>query len=278
VIRRAILIAGLLTLTSVASAQATITLGQLKPAAASSQNCGPSSGAFVQPSVTSGTSYLVPTAGRIVSWSTASNGTGGQQLALMILRPVGGNTYLAVSHDGPRFPTPSVTNTFQTNLPVQAGDILGLDSSNTNFPTACGFQVTGETGEKATGSVTPPGDGQTGTFVPNPGNRINLSAQFDPSNAFTFTGTTRNKKKGRATTTVSIPGPGSLLIQGKGLTSQSITTTTLTSVGLGVIPNRKTRKKLLNKGKASVSPSVTYTPIGGTANTQSEAVKLLIKR
>jgi hypothetical protein len=49
------------------------------------------------------------------------------------------------------------------------------------------------------------------------------------------------------------------------------------SVALGVIPNSKTRKKLLKKGKARVTASVTYTPTGGTANTQSEPVKLIMK-
>ena len=276
-IRRATLIAGLLALASAAPAQATITLGQLKPAAATPQNCGPSSGAYVQPSVTSGTSYVIPTAGRIVSWSTASNGTSNQQLALMILRPVGGDLYLAVTHDGPRFPTPSVVNTFQTNLAVQAGDILGLDSSNTDFPTDCGFLVTGETGEKATGSVTPPSDGETGTFTTDAGRRINLSAQFDPSNDFSFAGTTRNKKKGRVTTTVNIPGPGTVAVGGKGLKVES-RSSEAGAVALGIIPNKKTRKKLLAKGKARVTASFTYTPNGGSANTQPETVKLIKKR
>jgi hypothetical protein len=274
-VRRAILITGAAALLLASPAEGSITLGQIAPSPSTPQNCGPTSGGYTQPTVTSGASYVAPTPGRIISWSTAALATAGQKMTLRILRPLGGASYLGVSHDGPRSLSPSAVNTFFVDLPVQRGDVLSLDPNDTSFPTACGFVVPGEL-ELGSFPNPPPDDGASATFTPNPGDRLNVSAQFDPSNAFSFGTTTRNKKKGRATTTVSLPGPGTVVLQGKGLKVQSITTT-LSSVGLGVIPNSKTRKKLLQKGKVRVTPSVTYTPTGGTANTQSETVKLIAK-
>lgn len=276
--RRTGLVVGLLVLLSAAPAQASLTLGQAMPSGATSQNCGPSSGAYVQSTVTNGTSYAVPSNGvRITSWSTRAVATAGQQVRFFVFRPLGGDTYMSVAHDGPKTLTPNSLNTFQVNIAVQPGDRLGLDAYvATNFPTACGFLVPGETGEFISYPNPPPVDGASGTFTSDPGNRVNISAQVEVSNAFSFAGTTRNKKKGRATTTVNVPGPGTLAVGGKGLVTQS-THTFGGSVALGVIPNKKTRKKLLKKGKVRVTPAFTYTPDGGTANTQPEPVKLILR-
>ena len=75
---------------------------------------------------------------------------------------------------------------------------------------------------------------------------------------------------------MNVPGPGTVAVGGRGLVAQS-THTFGGSVALGVIPNKKTRKKLLAKGKARVTASFTYTPNGGTANTQPEKVKLILR-
>jgi hypothetical protein len=197
----------------------------------------------------------------------------------MILRPLGGDSFLAVAHDGVHPLAPAASNAFSVNIAVQAGDVLGIDSSGTNFPTACGFVVPGETGERATGAVTPPNDGETGTFVPDPGNRINLSAEFEPSNAFSLASTTRNKKKGRATITVDVPGPGTVFLFGKGARPRqtSLATETGGSVSLVVIARGKVAKKLRKRGRASVSPTISFTPSGGTPASQSETLKLVRK-
>jgi hypothetical protein len=229
----------------------------------------------IQPTVVSGTPYVIPPGGiRITSWSTRANSTTNQTLALRILRPLGGASYLAVGHDGPRPLTPSSVNTFQVNLPVQAGDVLGTDASGTpNFPVACMFHVPGETYWTSFPNPSPD-EGHAGIFSSGPNQRVNASAEVEVSNAFAFVGTTRNKKKGRATTTVNVPAPGTVAVGGNGLTAQSQHTDG-GAVALGVVPNKKTRKRLLKKGKARVSAAVTYTPTGGTANTQSEQIKLI---
>ena len=39
-------------------------------------------------------------------------------------------TYTVVGHDGPRSLTPSIVNTFETSIPVRAGDVLGNNSKS----------------------------------------------------------------------------------------------------------------------------------------------------
>jgi hypothetical protein len=195
-------------------------------------------------------------------------------MALKIFRPLGGNAYMTVSHDGPHPLTASAVNTFPVNLQVERGDVLGVDTSGTGNIVGCLFQFLGET---YWGSFPEdPNDGEQATFFSANNYRVNVAAQFDPSHDFSFTGTTRNKKKGRATTTVSVPGPGDVAVGGKGLAAQSRHTDG-GAVTLGVVPNRKTRNKLLAKGKARVTASFTYTPDGGSANTQPEKVKLILR-
>src|SRR5262245_644141 len=55
----------------------------------------------VQPVVSSGNTYSVPANGTITSWSTNAGPMPGQ-LKMKVFRPVGGDSYRVVGHDGPR--------------------------------------------------------------------------------------------------------------------------------------------------------------------------------
>jgi hypothetical protein len=275
--RLAILLAGLLALLGASPAHASITLGQLAPSGATTTTCGPTSGSYTQPTVTSGRSYVVPATGRITSWSTAAVSGANQEMSLKIFRPLGGADYLALSHDGPRPLTPSAVNTFPANLAVKPGDVLGVNTDGTGGIVGCRFEVPGET---SWGSFPEsPEDGESATFLPAGAYRLNVTAEFEPSNDFSLASTRRNKKKGQATITVNLSGPGTAALGGKGLKGQSATLATATggSVDLKVIAKGKARKKLRARGKARVNPSVTFTPTGGAAATQSESVKLIRK-
>ena len=167
------------------------------------------------------------------------------------------------------------------SLAVKAGDVLGLNPGlGTSFPTACGFAVPGESGEFMTFPNPPPADGQSGTVGPNPGNRLNTSAEFDPSNDFGFAGLTKNKKKGQATVTVNLPGPGSATLTGNGVKGQSASFGTAAggTLALKVVPKGKLAKKLKGGGKAGVTVDVTFTPTGGSGVTKSETLKLVKKK
>jgi hypothetical protein len=92
-------------------------------------NSGPSD--ILQQSVASGTSYVVP-AGytHLTSWRTFAAPGAGQTLTFKVFRKVAEpNIYRVVARDA-RPLTPSVLNTFSVSIPVQPGDVLGLNDAN----------------------------------------------------------------------------------------------------------------------------------------------------
>lgn len=287
--RRLALLVSLAALSLAASltpAWAAQTIGQHAPSDFGDA-CVDSNADALTPTVTSGTSYVVPGEGRITSWTTYATDNLGQQMSMKIFRQVSGNTYLAVAHDGPHALTPSGTagNTFATDIPVKGGDVVGANSGNagTVFNT-CLFSVVGQPY-----LFKQPGlaDGASDAFSSFPGTngfRPNVSAVFEPtvskpSNAFTVGGLARNKKKGTATLTVNVPNPGELTGSGKGVkvASGAVSSKTVTAGTVRVtIKARGKKKRKLNKtGKAKVKPQITYTPIGGDPSTQSVRVKLI---
>jgi hypothetical protein len=276
--RLAIPLAGLLVLLSATSAQASIRLGQMPPAGASFATCGPSSGSYVQPTVTSGASYVIPGGGRITAWSTVTTANTGQEMRLKIFRPLGGNDYLAVSHDGPHPLTPAASNRFPVDLPVKSGDVLGVNTDGTPNIVGCRFDVPGD--QSWTSFPESPQDGESATFTEVSDSRLNLTAEFEPTNAFSLASTTRNKKKGRATITVNVPGPGTVFLSGKGSRPQqaSLATPTGGALSVVVVARGKVAKKLRKRGRARVSPTITFTPTGGTPASQSQTLKLVKKK
>jgi hypothetical protein len=116
-----------LAFSAVASAQ--VTVGQLAPAVDPEANCSYSEPYDeFQPSVATGTSFVVPASGVLTSWSTLAGGEStGQTLGLKVFRRIGAGVFLVVGQD-PRTLTPGVLNTFPLvpPIPVQAGDFLGV--------------------------------------------------------------------------------------------------------------------------------------------------------
>jgi hypothetical protein len=99
-----------------------------------------------------------------------------------------------------------------------------------------------------------------------------------PSNSFALGRITRNKRKGTAMIPVTVPGPGSLALAGKGVkVTQAIVSRAATAVGtanLVVRAKGKKKRKLRRTGKVRVSPTISFTPTGGTASSQTVSVKL----
>jgi hypothetical protein len=108
------------------------------------------------------------------------------------------------------------------------------------------------------------------------------------TSSFSFRKLKHNKKKGIAFLAVDVPGPGLIGIKGQGTAKFGLSSKSAATDGgrkwLRVKPAkkgreaRKLRKLLLRKGKAKTKIWVTYLPDGGTANTNTRKVKLLLKR
>jgi hypothetical protein len=108
------------------SALASTTIGQLgTPFEGGS--CG--GNALIQTSVESGTPYVVPTGGGVItSWQSRTGANGGT-VKVKVYRPTGVlSQYYVVGEEGPHAITANKSPVFSTGvrIPVQAGDMLGM--------------------------------------------------------------------------------------------------------------------------------------------------------
>jgi hypothetical protein len=69
-----------------------------------------------------------PVSGAVVRWRVLL--AEGGPFRLRVLRPAGGISYTGAGTSGPETPASPGLQTFATNLPIQAGDAIGLDNSN----------------------------------------------------------------------------------------------------------------------------------------------------
>jgi len=262
-------------------AAAAVTIGQLAPASPS-VDCTGADFDHVQPSVTSGTTYVVPplpsaSALVISSWSHNAAAPAGQVLTMKVFRKVADPaTYMVVGHDGPRPLTGARVNTFPANVPVQPGDVLGLSSAAASM-TGCAFSVLGESRLVRHGNLA---DGESGAFgAGSADRRTNISAVVAPSNAFTLGATTRNKRKGTATITANVPNPGTLTASGKGVkvAGAAVISKVVTAPGkvkLRIRSKGRKKRTLLRTGRVRLKVRITYTPTGGDPRVRSRKVTL----
>jgi hypothetical protein len=275
----AVSLAALSLAASASPAGAAVTIGQTAPAT----NCAPGF-EWVQPTVTSGNNYVVPSTGGVTSWvvtswSTNANATAGQMVTMKVYRPLGGVTYQVVGHDGPRAIAPSAINTFSTSIAVKGGDLVGIHSDTPAW--GCGTDsVPGDVAQYRGGNLA---DGASGDFATYSdlviGLRLNVSAVVNPTNTFSLGTITRNVRKGTATLTVNVPNPGELTGSGKGVkvASAAVTSKTVSAPGavkLTIRAKGKKKKKLNLTGKVKVRPKIKFTPTGGDSASQSVKVKL----
>lgn len=76
-----------------------------------------------------GANVASPVDGTIVRWHVLD--ASGGEFELRVLRPVAGGGYTAVGSSAFELPTSEALQTFTSDLPVQAGDLIGLDNSST---------------------------------------------------------------------------------------------------------------------------------------------------
>jgi len=103
---------------------------------------------------------------------------------------------------------------------------------------------------------------------------------FLPSNLISRGKLTLNKKQGTARLAINAPGPGTLtaVAKGKGkakrIRNASLTVTATGTVKVPLNPNGVGKQVLDEKGKLKAQIGVTFTPTGGSANTQTYKVTL----
>ena len=166
-----------LLLAASASPAAATTIGQLAPDGFTSFGCSAPED-LVQPTVASGTPYVVPSGGTtITSWSTHADSTVGAMFTFKVFRPAGGSNFTVVAHDGPHPIAPSTTNTFPVNIAVQPGDLIGYQNLTSSSP--CAWEVGSDLLLYLGGGLA---DGATGgPFNTTSGWRLNLTAEVSVS-------------------------------------------------------------------------------------------------
>jgi hypothetical protein len=143
---------GLLVLAAIAalgalttSAQAQITVGQVAPVGGPVVSCSePTAYDEIQTATGGGASYVVPSAGVLTSWSTQAGTATNQVVGFKVFRPIGVGSYTVVGVDGPRILASGVLNTVPIDIPVQAGDVIGLSIPSAAPASApdCWFETT----------------------------------------------------------------------------------------------------------------------------------------
>lgn len=123
-----------------------------------------------------GATLASPVTGAVVRWRI--QGAEGGPFYLRVLRPNGKGAYEAVGKSGPETPPDPGLQTFQTNLKIQAGDLIGIDPSNGEKDKIGVAEVSGAGYASIfptpfEGSVVPP-SGTTG------GKEIELAAEIQP--------------------------------------------------------------------------------------------------
>jgi large repetitive protein len=148
-----------------------------------------------------GANLTSPAAGTIVSWRIM-DGSGGP-FRLRVLTPGTGTAYTGGAASGPETPTGAGVETFTTDLPIQAGQTIGLD--NTNPADGIGDS---EFGGAANLSWAPSlGVGETRIATAGSGNELSFNAEvLIPVPAITTISPTSGSVTGGATVTIKGQG------------------------------------------------------------------------
>ena len=197
---------------------------------------------------------------------------------LRIIRPLGSGVFTGAGTSASVTPPTAATTSYRVQLPIRIGDYIGLDCCDPDF-----FEPDAEffvTGDAAVRNEWQPrlADGRAGRQpLRTNGYEIALNAEINPVSTFTLDAIRRNQNKGTATITANLPNPGVLMGSGKGVNAAVISRKVRASgrVRLLVKAKGKKKRKLDSTGKVRVRPEITYTPMGGSANTQSLRVKLI---
>jgi|1186.fasta_scaffold205204_2 hypothetical protein len=232
---------------------------------------------FLQSTASAGAQYVVPPAQGpqvLTSWSTRAGPNAGQRVSLKVFHPNGGLSFRAVTRDQPRTLAPSTVNTFQTSIPVQPGDALGLHTITSDD--GCFFTTAVDTHFVRAGDLA---DGSSDTFTQVvTTERLDVQAVVKPSNDFSLGALVRNKKTGAATLAVNVSNAGTVSVSGRGVRAKSRDAAVPGGLTLKVIPIGNARKRLGSKGKARLTLAVTFSPAGGDSASKSESVTLKKKR
>lgn len=198
-IRLSLITASILALLVASSAQAsTITVGSVLPPGSSPTPFGQVETLFNTALPEKGANLVSPATGAIVRWRV--QGAEGGPFYLRVLRPNGSGAYAAVGTSGGAMPSGTGVQTFNANLPIHAGDLIGIDPTKDTDS----IGVATVPGASYGFIFPPPFDGST--VAPSgttDGQEIALSAEVQPAPAVTSVSPASGSITGGTTVTIT---------------------------------------------------------------------------
>jgi hypothetical protein len=265
-------------------AQADVTLGSPLTSSFTVMPCGLPAETVSQTALP-GATLTSPFDGKIVSWQI--KGASGGPFYLQVVHPLGGGLYTSTGSVASQVISgPSGVLTFSANLPIKAGDTIGL--KNTSGSDMLGYASTpGAAYNEWSPGLADGGAGQAPSYVGT--YELALNATVAPSSAFTFAvlGKTLN---------VNVSSPGAVVVTdaaakthagaafaAKKKKQKLLLNPSSASGGPGTITvplalTKSAKKTVKKKGKLKLKAKITFTPTGGLANSQTTALKLKAKK
>lgn len=181
-----------------AAQAATITVGSVLPPGSTATEFGQVQTLFNTALPEQGANLVSPVTGTIVRWRVQD--AEGGPFYLRVLRPNGSGAYTAAGTSNPATPSGTGLQTFTANLPIRAGDLIGVDPSNGSDK----IGVAEVPGASYGFIFPPPFDAATvapsGTVA---GKEILLNAEVQPAPAITSIAPAFGPVTGGATVTIS---------------------------------------------------------------------------
>jgi len=223
-----------------------------------------------------------PVNGTITTWRIRTGSTPGPA-ALRVVHPLAGGLYTSGGATAQVTPTADAISTYTAQLPIQQGDLIGVD--------CCG--ASGATFFATSTPQTTRLDFEPGPLVAGPGTapvgsdnfEVLLNADIEPTSAFTVT-KVRRKKSGAISATVQVPNSGTLAAGdphdyalgapgGKALLLRpGVADVSPGSVTVTTRPTQRARDILARRGRLKVRVKVLFTPNGGLPASRTFKVKL----
>jgi hypothetical protein len=223
-----------------------------------------------------------PVNGTITTWRIRTGVTTGPA-ALSLARPLAGGLYTSGGATPQMTPTADAISTYPAQLPIQQGDLIGVDccgAGGATFFTASSPQTTRldfEPGPLAAGPGTAPAASDNFEVL--------INADIEPTSAFTIT-KVRRKKGGAISVTVQVPNPGTLVagdphdyaLGAPGvkplLLKAAVDDVTPGSVTVTTRTTQLARDLLARRGRLKVRVKVLFSPKGGPPSSHVVKVKL----
>jgi hypothetical protein len=256
------------------SAAATVTIGSnLEHTTFASTSCFPNCTTVLgdlAPDAQASGGVVSPVNGTVTTWRLGVGNKSGPT-AFRVVRRLADGTFTGGGTSASVTPTLETDNVFSTNLPIQRGDLIGLDCCAVPGVTYFSGDHTGQRiffepgflGDGAAGAM-PSG---TDTF------EMLLNADIEPT-ATLGSVNAKPRKGGRIKVTMVVPNPGTLLATGKGLHSTATHIAVAGPLTLLVRPHFRTMAKLVDGKAVKAKLKLTFTPDGGNAAVQTAKVKL----